>query len=408
MKKKEIVFLVSFKYLDAYLNLQKNLIDKFSKSFDLIHFVNVDKLRMYSNRLEINQLNYIYSKNKIFKKKKIEFFNPNNLKELRIYLVQKNCIIVNTVTRSLEYFRVLRLLKKENLKQIVLGNIGNIQMSVNYWHKHNINTFLNFFYKFLARWILRVFVILRFINPIEVRFVSNQKFYKGFARNENSILLKIFPRYYKKVILVKSKIFDEISIKKKYHEKYIVHLDQYPYSRDTLLTGNLKKKDIDIHYKNLSNFLKHLSKLFKKKVIISIHPDYNQKWIKKKFVNYKVVKFQTKKLIENSFIVTFFDSSAILYALNLNKKILSIRSKLFYHGKKYNSDLYSDLINLKKIDIDKKKYLHLGKINFLNELNEKKKNYKKYLNIYSSNNLKISGTKVIIDYINSNFFIKKL
>lgn len=239
-------------------------------------------------------------------------------------------------------------------------------------------------------------------------FVSNQKFYKGFARNENSILLKIFPRYYKKVILVKSKIFDEISIKKKYHEKYIVHLDQYPYSRDTLLTGNLKKKDIDIHYKNLSNFLKHLSKLFKKKVIISIHPDYNQKWIKKKFVNYKVVKFQTKKLIENSFIVTFFDSSAILYALNLNKKILSIRSKLFYHGKKYNSDLYSDLINLKKIDIDKKKYLHLGKINFLNELNEKKKNYKKYLNIYSSNNLKISGTKVIIDYINSNFFIKKL
>ena len=32
---------------------------------------------------------------------------------------------------------------------------------------------------------------------------------------------------------------------------------------------------------------------------------------KKRFVNYDVVKFQTKELIENSFIVTFFDSSAI-------------------------------------------------------------------------------------------------
>ena len=139
-------------------------------------------------------------------------------------------------------------------------------------------------------------------------------------------------------------------------------------------------------------------------MIISIHPDYNQKWVKKRFVNYDVVKFQTKELIENSFIVTFFDSSAILYALNLKKKILSIRSKLFYHGKKYNSDLYSDLINLKKIDIDKNEYLSLNKKDFLNELNENKKNYKKYLNIYSSNNLKVSGTTTIINYINSNFF----
>lgn len=404
MKKKEIVFLVSFKYLAAYLNLQKNLIDRFSNNFDLIHFVNVDKLRIYSNRFEKDQVNNIYSKNKILKKKKIKVFNPNNIKELRIYLIKKKCIIVNTASRSLEYLKVLRLIKKENFKQIVLGNIGNIQMSVNYWHKHNMNTFLNFFYKFLSRWILRVFVILRFINPIDVRFVSNQKFYKGFVKKENNILLKIFPRYYKKVILVKSKIFDEISIKKNYHEKYIVHLDQYPYSRDTLLTGKLKKKKIDIHYKNLLNFLKHISILFKKKVIISIHPDYNQKWVKKRFVNYDVVKFQTKELIENSFIVTFFDSSAILYALNLKKKILSIRSKLFYHGKKYNSDLYSDLINLKKIDIDKNEYLSLNKKDFLNELNENKKNYKKYLNIYSSNNLKVSGTTTIINYINSNFF----
>ena len=78
---------------------------------------------------------------------------------------------------------------------------------------------------------------------------------------------------------------------------------------------------------------------------------------------------------------------------------------MFYHGKKYNSDLYSDLLNLKKIDIDKKdEYLNLNKKDFLNELIKNKKNYKKYLNIYSSNNLKTSGTTTIINYINSNFF----
>ena len=71
MKKKEIVFLVSFRYLASYINLQNNLIIRFSKNFDLIHFVNVDKLKIYSNRFEKNQVNYNYSKNKILKKKKI-------------------------------------------------------------------------------------------------------------------------------------------------------------------------------------------------------------------------------------------------------------------------------------------------------------------------------------------------
>ena len=66
--KKEIVFLVSFKYLASYLNLQNNLIVRFSRNFDLIHFVNIDKLKIYSNRFENYQVNHIDSKNEIFKK----------------------------------------------------------------------------------------------------------------------------------------------------------------------------------------------------------------------------------------------------------------------------------------------------------------------------------------------------
>ena len=67
-EKKEIVFLVSFKYLASYLNLQNNLIVRFSRNFDLIHFVNIDKLKIYSNRFENYQVNHIDSKNEIFKK----------------------------------------------------------------------------------------------------------------------------------------------------------------------------------------------------------------------------------------------------------------------------------------------------------------------------------------------------
>jgi hypothetical protein len=134
-----------------------------------------------------------------------------------------------------------------------------------------------------------------------------------------------------------------------------------------------------------------------------------------KFINNKVIPWWIKldHFIKNNSkifgdkkkIFEFYKNDILLRdQLTIDKKILSIRSKLFYHGKKYNSDLYSDLINLKKIDIDKNEYFSLNKVDFLNELNENKKNYKKYLSIYSSNNLKVSGTKTIISYINSNFF----
>ena len=80
MKKKEIVFLVSFKYLASYLNLQNNLIVRFSRNFDLIHFVNIDKLKIYSNRFENYQVNHIDSKNEIFKKKILKFLTLTILK----------------------------------------------------------------------------------------------------------------------------------------------------------------------------------------------------------------------------------------------------------------------------------------------------------------------------------------
>ena len=42
---------------------------------------------------------------------------------------------------------------------------------------------------------------------------------------------------------------------------------------------------------------------------------------------------KTEELINNSFMVLAFDSSAILQALRLKKKIISIRSNLFFQGK---------------------------------------------------------------------------
>ena len=242
-------------------------------------------------------------------------------------------------------------------------------------------------------------VVLGFFSQIDVRFISNKKIYKGFLKEKK----KFFPAYYNKFVLVKSKIFDEDLSKKKIEEKYILHLDQDPDYRAMKLVSQLDKNLVKEHYLNLNKFLKSLSKIYKKKVIISIHPLYSQKKTEKRFKNFKVIKMKTNELIEKSFLITFFDSSAILHAIKLKKKIISIRSDLFYGGKKYNSDLYANLIGTKKVNISKN--IDVDKKKFLKEVKSKIKNYDKYLRTYASfDNTIETGAEKIIKYINSRYF----
>ena len=165
----------------------------------------------------------------------------------------------------------------------------------------------------------------------------------------------------------------------------------------------LDKELIKRHYENLNKFLRLLSKIYKKRVIISIHPLYSQKKTERRFKGLKVIKMRTNELIEKSFLITFFDSSAILHAIKLKKKIISLRSDLFYGGKKYNSDLYSNLIGTKKVNISQN--LDIDKTKFLQEVKSKIKNYDKYLKTYASFDDTIeTGSEKIIDYINKKYF----
>ena len=125
-----------------------------------------------------------------------------------------------------------------------------------------------------------------------------------------------------------------------------------------------------------------------------------------RFNKFKVVKMKTEELINNSFLVVFFDSSAILQAIKLKKKIIAIRSNLFFGGKKYNSDLYAERIGLKKIDITKK--LNINKNKLLEELSKNVKNYDNYLNKYSSANISESGSIEILNYIPRHSILKPI
>ena len=98
MKKKELIFLVSYSGLDAYLNFQKNFINLACQNFKEIYFMNSDHLKILPEKLSV--------KKKISKKvysgfpKKIKFFNPKNFKDLEDFLKNKNPLVINNIGRT--------------------------------------------------------------------------------------------------------------------------------------------------------------------------------------------------------------------------------------------------------------------------------------------------------------------
>jgi hypothetical protein len=398
MKCNEIIILTSFTSLDAYYNANKNFLNLLSNEFNNIYIVNSENLK-------------IFWKNKKFKKKsflkfpkKINFINPKNFKELDYFIQGKKPLIINNIKRKFEFYKLLSFISKRKIPQILIGDTGNIQASVYFWHGYNnFRLILNFFTTLLPRWISRLLVFFKIFSPIDIRFTSNRKHYEHFIKKSKQNFFIKFPSYFKKWVLVKSRIFDSFDKKSvtALSEEYILLLDQEPEYREMKEVSILDKNLIKEHYEKMNRLLLNLSKTFKKEVIISIHPLYDLKRTSRRFKNYKVVRMQTTNYIKKSFLVLFFDSSAILPAFILKKKIICVQADLF-KGRRYNSDLYKDYLDLKSLNINDD--LKINKNKFIKDLNNKTKYYKNHLNNYSASNLAQSGSENIINHIKRRYF----
>ena len=111
MKKKEIIFLISFSSIGLYLNSQKYFINLISKNFKEIYFMNIEHLKLFREEFAVNR-NF---DKKIFKKfpTNIKFFNPKTFKELDNFLKNKNPLVINDIGRTFEVYGMLYYLKKK-------------------------------------------------------------------------------------------------------------------------------------------------------------------------------------------------------------------------------------------------------------------------------------------------------
>ncbi len=409
---RRLAFLTSFNSLHGTLEIRKELFDTFSKSLKEFYIINADNLVYFPSfkKISYNEKNIKINKKQI-KKSNIKLFNPKNEKEFCSFSKKKELVIINNIGKNFFALKIYFLLKKLRINQVYIDNLGSIGMPA-YFEAKNYIRYFNYiiFQRLFSRIITPSLIILGFIRRIKIHFTSKKleieqtrkKFFKNFLFQRNML----FAEEYK---LINSRSYDSI-IDKKYNveSKYIVHLDAEMNGRHEIETrGYLPKNIVDQHYFHLRNFLKKLSKDFKKPVVVCLHPTINSREVKKfrksgLLKGFKIVQYKTKEYIYKSFIVTTFDTSAVVDAALLKKKIIGLYSNYMDINQINHSKTYPSKIGFLRINFENFQY---NKKHLLDTLNNNLKKYNSFLKNYHIHKKKLKGSDEIVNILKKKYRI---
>ena len=279
----------------------------------------------------------------------------------------------------------------------MITHLGHVQPEPYYYQGNFRHKFNNFFIRTLPHFLYNFLVLINFFSKIDIRFISNKNLF-------NQILLQSFKRKFshiKEFKLVNSLHYEESIYKSKPKESHILLLELPPnYTDVSEITGKYNQAELDNHYSKLNNFLLKLKKLYKKKIIVSISPKYDLSEARGRFKGLKIVNKNVQKYIRESFLIVFYDSSTILYAVMSKKLIINIKSNI-YEKRNYKTNMYNKLLNLKEINIHDD--FNCDKIKLLKDLKLRTKSYNKFLKKYLPKN-KNKGNKEIIKIIKMKYF----
>jgi hypothetical protein len=382
-----LALFTSFKNLDKIIVSYKFILNQFSKNFKNLYIINSDYLKFFPKKYK----NYKYSNFKNDLNNKINFINPKNYNEFKNFIEKKKLVLIDTLGNSFSEMKVRYLINKKNIDTIMISNIGNIQGST----KPIFSKFISYyFYKKVPYIITLILYGIGIFKKIKVRFVTNKDIFSNFKKKKFS--------YTEKVLPINSRAFDESKLfKKKIKNNFITFLNPDLNHPEWIIKRGHIEKDIEKKiYKIFQNFLDSLSKYYNKKIVVCIHPLNNLKKIKNLFKNYKVVQFKTAEYVRNSHLVVFFDSSSIVDAIILKKRIICIKkiqilnSVINFVPAYHNQGLF-------EISLDSNFKLNLSELD--KRLVKSFKNYKKFNNRFGISDGKKVGVYKLINYINRNF-----
>lgn len=382
MLKDRTEFLIITTYIDAkrFYTIHKMFIEELAKTIKNFKIVFVDNLLLFNKKKKINL-------------KKLEYYPPNtkflflnNTDEFFSKLKGKKYVAFTNLNKYLHYFKVHYLIKKKNIRQISLMNMGlipdnNNYLNLKFWNY--INDFLN------RKIVFTVFKLLTLINVfqrVDIRFISNLSYKKFSKKSIVGKLNKIFKTrkfdYYDKYIKVNARIYDRVAKEKnlKISNKYITFVDtNLEHETKIEYEGRFSKKRIKEYYYRLNRYLKNLENTFKKKVIVCAHPNPNYKLSESKsfFKKFKVVKFKTDYYVRNAFIYVALSSSVTVDAIFFKKRIICLDSELMgkHHNDANKNYPRAAGVFLQNFDND----LKIDKKILIENLDKRIKTYNKYI-----------------------------
>ncbi len=403
-KKKYLAWIFTAKSLNKTFAVHSFLINKLCKNFEKIYFINMNKFKLFKDWFTFEgEFNYELD-NKFKVPNNMEIYYPKTIKDFEDFIFDKEIIAINNIGRFLSDLKIHFLLAKYRIKQVQIHNIGfvniNLKLENSFWVNLKYKLNKNFSHKLIV-----LLSNLKLVPKIQIRFTSSTEIIEmiknSFIKN---ILYNLKLFYAKELVPINSSSFDIFkNIKMEIKEEKIVLLDvDFNHPELIAASGNPDKKKITKHYYYLNKLINNLSVMYKKKIVICIHPLDNLENKKKYFPNLNVVQYESGENIYKAFLVLFFDTSAIVDAILLKKRILCLISNF---APENTANLGLDFVNragLLKINIEEE--IKVNKDKFLSKLDDAKDNYSNYIKSYiapDGNNL---GYEKIIKILKERFF----
>lgn len=332
-------------------------------------------------------------KNKFFEKK---IYYPKNFHEIRELIQKKDSIFISHLENNINTFRFLNLIHKNKKKLYKINNSAALEQ---YKVIINKNLFFNiqklFKYKFKKKLFTIINIILIYLNLLP-------KFDIIFECSQNKIR-KYNKIIFKKIIRINSNTYDKLIYNKtSIKREKIVFLDSnFSHNDRICFDSNPSKKQYIKYLHQLKILFEIIEIKFNSKIIICLHPTTDIKMFKSIFIKNNIIKGKTDFYVKKAKLLLFHESSSILDAIILNKKIINLQSALMGKYFQYRNELYNKEIKLKKINLDDN-FINIKEIN-----TQKQKGYKSFIKLNLMSNIKqYNNLKNINFKINSKNFIK--
>lgn len=392
------------------LNLKKNIIVIFKNQTDYDFFYRnkylcLELIKSFKNIKFLN-LNNKNNKN-VSKKYKKYFYKVRNFENLKSFFNNlENYICISFVERKLKNLNIFKFLNQKNIILIEIFRGGDLRDTKYFYNQNYLDNLKKINRIFMINLNFVIYSLCYYFNILPktdflFHYNNNTQDQIGYLFSDSykfsllSIFKKIFLRkniFFKKIYFVTSKSFDETIQNKKIISKYIVFLDSgFDHVDRTEYDAKPKKVDKKNYYSEINRTFKKI-----KNFIFLLHPSSNFFEVKKYLKDIMIIKYKTRFYLKKSKIVLFHESSSVLDAIYLKKKIISLDSDYLGRYFKYRNILYSKALNLKTINLSDDKIKSKIKNNNIDKFLIKGNKQKKYI---FSNQLNRIGLKDIINKI---------